>query len=70
MKKLMRYKHQGSILPPVRAWKTFDAAVDFAKRTGRKIIIRVDIPDPMLLFGHKNLAAYTNKPIYLDELML
>jgi len=70
LKRLKKNERVGSMQPPVRAWKTSEKAIRFAKQTGRKIIIRIKIDDPKPLFGHENLAVYTNSPIYFDELKL
>ena len=57
-KKLNRYVHNGSIRPPVRAWKTIEGAEIFSKKTGRQIILRLKFPDDAeTLEGHKGMAV-------------
>ena len=45
MKKLLKYKAEGLIKPPVRAWADVFEAVRFSCQTGRPIILRLKFPD-------------------------
>lgn len=57
-KKLNRYMSNGGIKPPVRAWKTIEEAERFSKQTGRRIILRLKVPDDAeTLGGHKGMAV-------------
>lgn len=57
-KKLNRYMSYGRILPPVRAWKNIIEAERFSKQTGRRIILRLKVPDDTeTLEGHKGMAV-------------
>jgi len=41
MKKLLKYKSEGVIKPPVRAWVDVYEAIRFSVNTGRPIILRL-----------------------------
>ena len=57
LKKLQRYKSDGGIRPPVRAWESLEAAERFSKQTGRKIILRLKFPPHAeRLEGHRGQA--------------
>ena len=43
--KLERYKATGGILPPVRFWIYKQSAEIFARRTGRTVIIPLEVTD-------------------------
>ena len=62
--KLARYKKQGRILPPVRAWSTIGEAERFSKQTGRQFIIRLKFKDEdvKMLEGHKGMARFITYP--------
>lgn len=42
-RKLARYEHTGGILPPVRFWSTPYAAERWARKTGRPIVLRIEV---------------------------
>jgi hypothetical protein len=66
-KKLNRYMQNGGIRPPVRAWKTIREAERFSKQTGRRLIIRLKVPeDTPTLLGHKGMAVILNSVYKLD----
>lgn len=69
-KKLMRYRHNRGILPPVRAWKTIEEAERFSKQTGRKLILRLKFPDDKIrqLPGHKGMAVYMDEKYTLTSI--
>ncbi len=53
MKKLLKYKKEGVIKPPVRAWADAYEAIRFSCQTGRPIILRLNFPnDSERLPGH------------------
>jgi hypothetical protein len=68
-KKINRYMTTGAILPPVRAWKTIEAAERFSKQTGRKMILRLTFPDAEAkpYEGHRGEAVYLDRPYVLDS---
>lgn len=68
-KKLQRYKRQGGILPPVRAWESLEAAERFSKQTGRKIILRLKFPAKAdRLPGHRGEALVLNEKYTLTSI--
>lgn len=70
--KFKRYLANGQINAPVRAWKTMEAADDFSKRTGRKIIIRLLTEgEPFVPYeGHKGNAVVLNYPFPIEKMEL
>lgn len=42
-KKMARYNGTGAILPPVRFWAFKGSAFEWAKRTGRSVVIEIDV---------------------------
>lgn len=42
--KLQRYENTGAILPPVRFWPEYGLAEAWAKKTGREIILKIEVP--------------------------
>lgn len=68
-KKLARYKVSGGILPPVRAWETFQAAERFSKQTGRKVLLRLNFPRSKAerLQGHRGEAFVLNEKYTLTS---
>lgn len=44
-KKLSRYKETGCILAPVRFWPTPDLAKQWASKTGRIIILKINLSE-------------------------
>lgn len=42
-RKLDRYKATGCILSPVRGWRYMDSARTWGKRTGRDIILKIEV---------------------------
>ncbi len=52
-KKFARYQVTGGILPPVRGWAFPDSATAWARRTGRSIILEIDVPSAYPLPDHK-----------------
>lgn len=68
-KKLQRYKQQGGILPPVRAWENLTAAERFSRQTGRKIILRLKFPaNANRLMGHRGEAFVLNEKYPLTSI--
>jgi hypothetical protein len=43
--KVRRYHETGRILAPVRGWDTLAAALAWAARTGRSVVLRIDSAD-------------------------
>lgn len=44
-KKLEKYKRSGVIKAPVRAWISLQGAENFAKQTGRRVILTLVLPN-------------------------
>lgn len=71
LKKYQKYRNEGFILPPVRAWKDIISAGNFAIQTGRKIILRLSFPDNAeQLEGHKGNAVVLNEKFQLPKDLL
>ena len=52
-KKLARYQATGAILPPVRFWAFERSAQSWADKTGRHVILRIDVDTAYPLPDHK-----------------
>lgn len=46
-KKLARYQSTGAILPPVRGFDSLAAAAEWARLTGRTVLLRLQVPGPV-----------------------
>lgn len=44
-RKLERYEATGAILSPVRFWRFSGSATAWARRTGRTVILKIEVPD-------------------------
>ena len=42
--KLKRYKSSGRIISPVRFWPDYHLAKDWSRKTGRDVILKIEIP--------------------------
>jgi len=42
-KKVERYRCTGAILEPVRFWTCLESALDWGRRTGRSVCLRIDV---------------------------
>ncbi len=63
LKKLEKYKKNGYILPPVRAWETLEQAERMSISTGRRIILRLKFKDDApKLEGHFGKARVSYQP--------
>lgn len=51
-KKIARYMSTGAILPPVRFWKWEGSALAWAKKTGRTVILRIEVDEAYPLPDH------------------
>lgn len=70
MKKLLKYKAEGIIKPPVRAWADIFEAVRFSCQTGRPIILRLRFPDNAeVLPGHGGNARVLYQPFKVDQIV-
>ena len=69
-KKLQRYLETGIILPPVRFWASIEDAERFSKQTGRRIILRLTVPESAIhrLSGHRGRAYWSRDGIVLRDL--
>ena len=68
LKKAMKYRQTGQILPPVRAWRDIRSAERFSKQTGRRVILRLKFPaSAMRLPGHRGEAVFINEGYRLDS---
>jgi len=52
-KKLNRYQTTKAILPPVRGWKYENSARNWCKKTGRNIILKIEVNEAYPLPDHK-----------------
>ena len=52
-KKLARYQATGAILPPVRFWQYERSARDWGSRTGRSVMLVIDVREAFPLPDHK-----------------
>lgn len=64
-----RFRHNlenDGIKAPVRAWKNIEDAEKFSIQTGRKLILRIKLPDDTpTLEGHKGNAVIYNRKLPL-----
>lgn len=68
-KKLDKYRKNGVILPPVRAWEDIEYAKRMSVRTGRRVILRLKFPDNAeKLEGHFNAARVLDTPLKFKEM--
>lgn len=69
LRKLARYKASDDFIsPPVRAWRTIEAAERFSKQTGRRVILRL-VLDPRWkpLEGHRDEALVCYEAVKIDN---
>ncbi len=59
-KKVLRYQSTGGILPPVRFWPDITTAERWAKRTGRTIILEIDVNGQSYPLPDHKPARWTN----------
>ena len=60
----------GGIKPPVRAWKNIKEAERFSKQTGRRLIIRLNLPDDTpTLTEHKGKAVVSDSIYELKHII-
>lgn len=52
-RKLQRYVETGGILPPVRGWLFEGSARAWKKKTGRDLILRIQVPSSYPLPDHQ-----------------
>ncbi len=69
VKKFIRYFDIGCIKAPVRGWSTIESAEKFSKQTGRQIILRLNLKNPILMEGHQGLAYYVDKNCDILEIL-
>ena len=70
MKKLLKYKSEGVIKPPVRAWADVYEAIRFSVQTGRPIILRLNFPnDAEVLSGHGGNARVLYNSYKVDHIL-
>jgi len=70
MKKLLKYKSEGVIKPPVRAWADVYEAIRFSVNTGRPIILRLNFPNNAdVLEGHGGNARVLNTNYKIDHVL-
>lgn len=67
IRKFERYMNTGSIMPLVRAWDDFNHAYDFMIRTGRNIIIVLNLKNEQRIEGHKGHTVAVNYPIHIND---
>lgn len=68
-KKLDRYKATGGILPPVRFWPNRFTAERWAKKTGRSVILEIEVSQSYPLPDHKP-ARWTSEFIRITKGMI
>jgi len=64
--KLDKYRREGRIRAPVRAWIDINEAARFSCQTGRPVILRLKFPENAeVLEGHKGMARiiYNDYPV-------
>lgn len=70
MKKLLKYKREGIIKPPVRAWVDVYEAIRFSIQTGRPIILRLNFSnDAEVLSGHGGNARVLYSAYKIDHVL-
>jgi hypothetical protein len=52
-KKLARYQATGAILPPVRFWRTEATARAWMQRTGRPMLLEIEVPHAYPMPDHR-----------------
>ncbi len=57
-KKARQYRETGRILAPVRGFDSLQAAMAWAIKVGRKVILKIDAPKPHKLPDHGNEWGY------------
>lgn len=68
-KKLDKYRREGAIRGPVRAWRDIRSAERFSKQTGRRIILRLKFPaDAKPYPGHRGEAVFIETDYPLENL--
>lgn len=67
VKKLKKYGATGCILSPVRFWKYKDSAIAWSKKTGRDIILSINITVAYPLPDHKPLYHAYWTPENIDK---
>lgn len=60
LNKVEKYRRQGRMVSPLRAWKNINAAERFSKQTGRRVILRLKFTHFRPLEGHRGEAVITN----------
>lgn len=68
-KKFLRYLETGRIWPPVRFWITIADAERFSRQTGRRVILRISVPDDAAQSypGHRGRAWVCQQAIVLRD---
>jgi len=68
-KKLERYRQTGCILPPVRFWRYRNSAVAWGLKTGRTVLLRIQVEEAYPLPDHKPTghAWWTPGHVYDNE---
>jgi len=70
MKKLLKYKSEGVIKPPVRAWADVYEAIRFSVNTGRPIKLRQNFPNNAdVLEGHGGNARVLKTNYKIDHII-
>jgi hypothetical protein len=54
--KVEKYKATGGILPPVRGWLFEASARAWARRTGRTVVLKLEVPSSYPLPDHRPLG--------------
>jgi len=52
-RKVRRYRASGGILPPVRGWRFVASAEAWAAKTGRTVILKIDVTEAYPLPDHR-----------------
>ena len=68
-KKFLRYLQTGRIWPPVRFWTTIADAEQFSRQTGRRVILRITVPDAAIrpYPGHRGRARVCHEAVVLRD---
>ena len=67
---LNKYRETGYIKSPVRAWESCEDAAKYSAQTGRRLIIRLKLPEDSVIEYRNNGNAIISDKNYYDEELL
>lgn len=62
-KRLARYQATGAILPPVRWWSTLYSAGRWARKTGRTLVLEIELPPQRWPLPIRGGAYWSDQPV-------